>query len=208
MKFSLAHSSKWSIFIAGVSFLLACIFSIASTALLEDAAWSIGMLIVFLLILVGIVFDVMGLSAAAASETPFHAMASEKVKGARQAIGIVRNADRFSNFCNDVIGDICGVISGTATALVVLKLMISVNAENSALSTVVSVVFAGLVSAFTVGGKAMGKSFAIHYSTEIVLSIGKFFHILEQNLGIRVFNSKKSKSKNGKRGNKRAARSD
>ena len=42
---------------------------------------------------------------------------------ARQAIYIVRNADRVSNFCNDVIGDISGIISGTAVAFVVLKLL-------------------------------------------------------------------------------------
>jgi hypothetical protein len=82
------------------------------------------------------------------------------------------------------------------------------NADNALLSTVVSVLFAGLVSALTVGGKAMGKSFAIHYSNEIVLSIGKFFYFLEHRLGIRIFNGKKKKNKsnNGKRGNKRAAR--
>ncbi|ANE48065.1 membrane protein [Paenibacillus swuensis] len=208
MKFSVRDSVKWSIFIAGVSFILACIFSVTSTTLLGGVSWGIGMCVVFMLILVGIFFDVMGLSAAAANETPFHAMASEKVHGARQAIGIVRNADRFSNFCNDVIGDICGVISGAAGALVVLKLLVSMNAENSVLTTVVSVVFAGIVSALTVGGKAMGKSFAIHYSTEIVLTIGKFFYLIEHHLGIRIFNAKKNKSsKNGKRGNKRAARS-
>lgn len=75
------------------------------------------MMIVLLLVIIGVFFDMMGLSAAAAVETPFHAMASEKVADAKQAIAIVRNADRFSNFCNDVIGDMTGVISGSATAM-------------------------------------------------------------------------------------------
>lgn len=206
MKFSLKNSIKWSIFISVITFILACVFSIASTTVLEGVSWGLGMVTVLFLILIGIFFDMMGISSTAAKETPFHAMASEKVKGARQAINIVRNADRFSSFCNDVIGDISGIISGAATAIVVIKLITSMNSENTILYTIISVVFSGLVSALTVGGKAMGKSFAIHYSNHIVLMIGKFFYILNHRFGIQLFNQKKQS--NGKRGNKRAARTD
>lgn len=206
MKFSLIHSIRWSIFISVVTFILACIFTVTSTAVLEGFPWGIGMLIVIFLICNGIFFDIMGLAAAAANETPFHAMASERVKGSRQAIQIVRNADRFSNFCNDVIGDISGVISGAASALVVIKLMAGLGGDNELLRTAVSIVFTALVSALTVGGKAMGKSFALHYSTEIVLFIGKIFYFLQERIGVQWFNPKKKKNNQGKRGNKRAAR--
>lgn len=204
MKYSFRHSMKWSIFISAVTFVLAGIFSVFSTMILEGVVWGIGMLIVLAIIMIGIVFDMMGLASAAAHEKPFHAMASEKVRGAKQAIGIVRNADRFSSFCNDVIGDISGIISGAATTLVVLKLLTSLNVEHSVLYTSVSVVFSALVSALTVGGKALGKSFAIRNATQIVLIIGKFFYFLEHRFGIRIFNTVKKKSNNGKRGNKRA----
>lgn len=133
-------------------------------------------------------------------------MASERVRGSKHAIYIVRNADRFSNFCNDVIGDIAGVISGAASALVVAKLMLSMNGSEL-MYTVVAVVFTGAVSALTVGGKAMGKSFAIHHANSIVLIIGKSFELLERRLGIRIFTKKRRKSKSGKRGKQRAARS-
>ncbi|MFC0214214.1 hypothetical protein ACFFK0_17430 [Paenibacillus chartarius] len=208
MKFSLRHSMRWSVLIACITFVLACLFTVSSTTILEGASWGIGMLIVFILICTGIFFDILGLGAAAAKETPFHAMASERVPGAKHAIYIVRNADRFSNFCNDVIGDISGVISGAASALVVFKLMASFE-QYEVLRTAVSVVFTGMVSALTVGGKAVGKSFALHYATEIVLLIGKFFYLLERRLGIKILHTtrKKPKSTNGKRGNKRAARS-
>ncbi|HEX7058217.1 MAG TPA: hypothetical protein VF260_13595, partial [Bacilli bacterium] len=161
MKYSLRHSMKWSIFISAATFLLACGFSVASTILLEGVAWGAGMLIVLGLMLVGIIFDMMGIASTAAEETPFHAMAAERVPGAKQCIYIVRNADRFSSFCNDVIGDISSIISGAASALVVLKLMASIGAEHSAWYTAVSVVFSALVSAGTVGGKALGKSYSI-----------------------------------------------
>jgi CBS domain containing-hemolysin-like protein len=206
MKFNLKSSIRWSIFISAVTFAMAFIFTVVSTTVLEGVTWGIGMVIVILLVLNGIFFDVLGLSAAAASEAPFHGMASEKVKGSKHAIQIVRNADRFSNFCNDVIGDISSVISGAAGAAVVLKLVASFGGSEGLLSTVVGVIFTALVSALTVGGKAMGKSFAIHYSTRIILTVGKVFYFLEARFGIVIFKTKNNnKNKhNGKRGNKRA----
>jgi len=204
MKYSFKSSAKWSVFIFVVTYILSCVFTVVSTTMLEGVGWGVGVLIVFMFVLIGVVFDMMGLAAASAQERPFHAMASEKVKGAKQSIYIVRNADRFSNFCNDVVGDVAGVISGAASALVVLKLFGSA-AGDSFQYTLFSVLFTGLVSAVTVGGKALGKSFAIHYATEIVLTIGKLFYLLEVYFRIRLFNGRKAKS-NGKRGHKRAAK--
>jgi CBS domain containing-hemolysin-like protein len=203
MRFSIKHSIRWSIFISIVTFILACIFTVTSTAALDGFSWGIGMVIVLLLVLTGIFFDILGLAAAAANEVPFHGMASERVDGSRQAIYIVRNADRFSNFCNDVVGDVVSVISGAASAAVVIKIM--VGADSELLRTVVSIIFTAMVSALTVGGKAMGKSFAIHYATDIILNVGRVFYVLEKRFHLKIFSAKKKqKPNNGKRGNKRA----
>lgn len=194
MKYSFSKSMKWSVLITILTFFLAAIFTVGSTVLLEGLAWGMGMLIVLILVLIGIIFDMMGLAAAAAKETPFHAMASEKVRGSRQALGIIRNADRFSNICNDVIGDIAGIISGAATAIVVIKLMMPYP-DLVWMKLTVSVVFTALVSALTVGGKAFGKSISLSFSTPIVLMIGKVFYVLEHRLGIRFFSIKKKAKK-------------
>ncbi|WP_338016884.1 hypothetical protein [Paenibacillus antri] len=196
---------RWSIFISIITFILASVFSVVSTAMLQGVVWAAGVVIVLFIVLVGIGFDMMGIASASANERPFHAMAAEKVPGAKQSIFIVRNADRFSNFCNDVVGDICGIISGTASALVVGKMIVSSSEGDGLLTAAVTVVFSAIVSALTVGGKAVGKSFAIHYSIPIVLWIGRFFFLLERRFGIRIWGGKKKT--NGKRGNKRAARS-
>lgn len=204
MKSSFRHALKWCIFITIVTFVLAVLFSVASNTLLNGLNWALGMLVVLFLVMIGIFFDIIGIATTAADETPYHAMASERVRGAKHAIYIVRNADRVSNFCNDVIGDISGIISGTAVTFVILQLLTTLQVSDGLLSTIVNVVFAGLVSALTVGGKALGKTFAITQATSIVLMIGKFFYFLERRLKIKVFVSKKSKS--GKRGKKNAAR--
>jgi CBS domain containing-hemolysin-like protein len=199
---------RWGIYISIATFFLACFFSVTSTIMLEGVAWGSGMLVVFILVLIGIFFDMMGIASAAAKETPFHAMAAERVPGSKNAIHIVRNADRFSSFCNDVIGDIVSIISGTATAIVVLKLVSSADYELTVWHTVISVIFSATVSALMVGGKAIGKSYAIHHANEIVLWIGKLFAILNKRLGLKLFTgipTKKNRSMKGKRGKKRAS---
>lgn len=200
----LFHSSiKWSSLIAVITFVLAAIFSIISTYILDGLSWAMGMVIVLIIILIGIFFDMLGIASTSANETPFHAMASEKVPGAKHAILITRNADRFSNFCNDVVGDVSGIISGTASAIVIIELTISLNnGGNSAFEYIVSVVFTSIVAALTVGGKAFGKSFAIKYSTDIIYQVGKLFYFLEDKFNIVIIRDNKKKRKKGHKASK------
>jgi CBS domain containing-hemolysin-like protein len=202
MKFSWKESIKWSTMIAVVTLVLAAIFSIVSTFVLSGAALAVSILVVFAIILIGVVFDTIGLAAAAADEIPFHAMASERLSGAREAILICRNADRFSSFCNDVIGDISGIVSGTASAVVVLQLVLEIGAgEDSGAHFALSVIFTSIVAALTVGGKAIGKSIALNFSTPIILFVGKIFYFLNHKFHIRLFNGYAKKEKKRDRKN-------
>src|SRR5699024_6410578 len=122
MSSQIQRSIKFSITIAVITFVLAAIFSIVSSSLLSNVIWYLGIIIVLIIVFIGIIFDMLGIASTAAEEAPFHAMASEKVPGARESVIIIRNADKFASFCNDVIGDISGIVSGTATAIVVLQI--------------------------------------------------------------------------------------
>lgn len=192
MKALLKKSLQWSISIAVITLVLAAIFSIISTGLLDGVTWAIGMIIVLAIILIGIIFDIIGVAATAANEIPFHAMASEKVKGAKQAIVITRHADRVASFCNDVVGDVSGIVSGTASAIVVLELAIQLGShEGSPLHYITSVIFTSVVAALTVGGKAFGKTFAIQHSTTIILRVGRLIYFVENKLHVNLTNRKK-----------------
>lgn len=191
-------SIHWSIWIAVITLVLAAIFSVISTFILSGVTWAIGTVIVFLIVILGVFFDTIGVAATAADEKPFHAMASERLKGAKHAVLITRNADRFANFCNDVIGDISGIISGTASAYVVLQFALQLGyGDTSVQYLVISVLFTSVVAALTVGGKAIGKTLAIHYSTPIIFQVGRILYLFEVRLKIKVFstNGKKKKDK-------------
>ena len=105
---------KWIITIVVITFVLSfCLSSIANNAI-PNCSLIVGILLTFLFIAIGILFDIIGVSVTAADEAVFHSMNSRKVKGANVAVKFKKNADKVSNFCCDVIGDICGVISGAA----------------------------------------------------------------------------------------------
>ncbi|MEC3885268.1 hypothetical protein GLW00_13465 [Halobacillus litoralis] len=192
----LKKSLKFSLSIAVITFVLAAIFSVISSSVLSGVVWIIGLVLVFLIVFTGVVFDMLGIAATAAQEQPFHAMASEKVNGAKEAIAIVRNADRFASFCNDVIGDISGIVSGTASAVVVIQLANNFGySDGSTVQIVISVILTSIVAALTVGGKALGKFFAINKSTDIIFFAAKVISWLEKRLKVRIVTSAPSSTK-------------
>ena len=129
----------------------------------------------FLIILTGIIFDIIGMAVTTAAESPFHSMAAHRIKGSARAIKLIKSKDKVSNFCNDVVGDICGIISGSASATVVAYIIKNTPTLNGFL---MSIAITSFVAALTVGGKAIGKGFAIRYSNSIVYTVARFLSIL------------------------------
>ena len=107
---------------------------------------------------------------------PFHAMAAHKEKGAKESLMLLRNAGRVSSVCNDVVGDICGIVSGATGAVIVTQLQQALNLR----TVLISVGVTALVSGLTIGGKALGKTFAIQKSTKVVYWAGRVLHIFHR----------------------------
>lgn len=161
------ESKSWILIITIISFFLSAALLFASSKILGSVNIPVILFsVVLIIILVGIVLDTVGIAVTAADETPFHAMASRKLYGAKQAIKLIRNANKVSSFCNDVVGDICSVISGTASAIIIYKI-VGADAETSLAGLAIS----GMVASLTVGGKAMGKTIAIQNSNYIVYKV-------------------------------------
>lgn len=152
---------------------LSAVLSLASESMLEGAGVTAALLMLALFIGLGIVFDIVGVAVTAADPKPFHAMASHKEKGAKQSLMLLRNAGRVSSVCNDVVGDICGIISGSTAAIIVTRLQQALSIRSVAVSLAVT----ALVSGLTIGGKALGKMFAINKSTAVLQTVGRILHV-------------------------------
>lgn len=165
------------------TFLLATIFVLPTVSLFGNSPLYIAFPALLTIILFGIVFDVIGVAVAAADETPFHALAAKKTPGARWAIWLVRNADRVSSFCNDIVGDVAGTLSGASAAAIVVQLVSMASADRR-LDQIINIAVIGLVAAFTVGGKAAGKSFAFSQAQWVVGRVGLVLHWFDSTTGL------------------------
>ena len=105
---------KWIITIVFISFLISFGFSFICQMTIPNLSLVVGILVTLFFVFLGILFDIIGVSVTSADEAVFHSMNSRKVKGADVAVTFKKNAEKVSSFCCDVIGDICGIISGAA----------------------------------------------------------------------------------------------
>ena len=177
---------RWVVTIFVVTIVVSGIISLLSDLFISGSSMPVAFLILLIIIFVGIVFDIIGMAVASADEKPFHSMAARKVPGAQESIRLLRNAERVSSICNDVVGDICGVVSGSASATIAASIL--ANFEFT-WPQVISLMMSALAAGLTVGGKAVGKGFAVSSSTKIVHGVGKLLYTL------RHFSRKPSKKK-------------
>ena len=114
-------NSGWIAKITIASMLISMALTFASAKILGSAGYVMAFLVLAVFILLGVVFDTIGVAVTAASIAPFHSMAAKKESGAAEALRLIRNAEKVSSICADVVGDISGIISGTTSALIVHK---------------------------------------------------------------------------------------
>lgn len=164
---------KWLIKIVIMAFAISFGLSFVSQMTIPNLSIGLGILITLLFVIIGIVFDIVGVAVNSADEKVFHSMNARKVKGANVAVKFKKNADKVSSFCNDVIGDICGIISGAAATTIAVGLAKILNVD----SLFVNLTIAAIVAALTIGGKAMGKSFAMNKSDIILYEFAKIVSI-------------------------------
>ncbi len=164
---------KWCISLMISAAIISMTLSFVSEVAMRNVNIFVGIIVILVFIGIGILFDTIGVSVTSADEAPFHAMASKKIKGAKMAVKLKKNSNKVSSFCCDVIGDICGIISGAAGVVVAGSL----HTIFSMPLIVSSLIVTGIVAAITIGGKAFEKSFAINKGNEILYRFAKIISI-------------------------------
>ena len=180
------HSNfRWIVTIFFVAVLISSAISFLSSSVMEDAGIVEAFVGLLLIVLIGILFDFVGVAVMSAGEKPFHSMAAKKVPGAAEALMLLRNAEKVSSFCNDVVGDICGVVSGSASAVIAVKALSNLNSD-----AVGQLIMSALVAGITIAGKALGKNIAMRRSTQIVHLVSKPIYYIKS-----LFRRKKTRKR-------------
>lgn len=168
------NNNKWVAQLALMAFGISFAFSFISEISLKKTNLVVSVIVVLLFIFLGIIFDMIGVAITTADEAPFHSMSSRnKVKAAKVAVMLKKNADKMSSFCNDVIGDICGIISGSA-GVVIANNLTEMFGMDILLATLLTT---ATIAALTIGGKGYEKAIAIDKSNDILYAFAKVISV-------------------------------
>ena len=171
------QDKKWIITVTVLSFFISLVMALISELIIPNAVISISIFLVLIFIFLGIIFDIIGLAANTADPKIFHSMATKKVKGSKKAIELIKNKDKVSSLLNDVIGDICGVVSGSCGLAISITLASMLNTSK----LLTTVLITSIISSLTIGGKAFGKAIAINNANEIVFEFAKILNVFSKN---------------------------
>ncbi len=159
-----------------MTLVLSAVFAVVTELVLSNGNLILSFIILVVLIAISIIFDMIGTAAASCDINPFISKASRKDKTATVAMGLLKNAESVASFCNDVVGDICGIVSGGCASTIVLSFALAGSEQNF----ILTIIFSAIVSAMTVGGKAVGKLLAIRQSEKIIGTVSKLVGIFKK----------------------------
>ncbi len=160
----LSKGAVWTIKITVITLCVAFVVSFITEITSSKSNVIISILLLCILIIIAIIFDAIGVAATSCELAPLLSMSARKVSGAQVAVKLVKNAEKVANICNDVVGDMAGIVSGTCAAAIVLKF-----AADNPNMYLFNILMTSVVSAVTVGGKAFFKTIAIKNSKELIM---------------------------------------
>lgn len=185
-----SHSAiKWPLLVLVISFAICMGFGVLSEISLSGASIVIAIVVILVFVVIAIIADMLSVAITACDMKPFRAMASKKVKGAKDAIKLKLNADRVASIFGDIVGDVCGILSGAAGATVTSAII--TNSITGFWGVVIASLVSAIIAAITISGKAFMKRYSMDHAEQIVMIFARF---------LSLFHSDKKRTKKRKKG--------
>jgi len=160
---------RWAFKILFIAVCMSFVFSLLSQTILSSIGIVMAILTFLFFIFISVVFDMIGVAITCASEDFF--LQRKEEKGASVALLMKKNSEKVCSFCNDVVGDICGILSGACGACVIMT--ITEHIETATFVVIVSSLVSAIIAGLTIFSKALMKSYAISNANSFILKIGK-----------------------------------
>ena len=157
----------WAIRMFFLTLCLSSLFSLISQSLMSYLGVVTSILTILTFIFISICFDMVGIAVTSASRDFFK---NNNKKGVEVGKLLVDNSEKVCSFCADVVGDICGILSGAGGASVILSFTNIIKDQN--IMVIVSTLVSALIAGVTIFGKACMKEKAIKNANTIILKVG------------------------------------
>ncbi|MCL2598569.1 MAG: hypothetical protein FWD76_01485 [Firmicutes bacterium] len=160
---------KWILKAFVLAFVLTLVFATISDTVLLDAGWILAIVVIAVLMVVTVFFDMIGTAVMIADPVPFHAMASKRVKGARNALRVIKAQNMVTSICSDIIGDIGGILSGALGVGLAITLL---SEKGAWYDPYLSIFVSACIASLTIALRAFVRGIAKKRSQKIVWRMG------------------------------------
>ncbi len=170
----------WPIKIFFLAVALSLLFSVSSELLMSGAGVVVSIICIIFFISVSVITDMIGVAVTACNPEPFKAMASRKVRGAKESLFLIKNADKVASLCADVVGDVCGILSGAAGTTILYHIITDTSTE--AYEIIIASLVSAIIAGLTIFGKAIFKRYSMNNCNKVILTLGKCLSIFSRNM--------------------------
>ncbi len=168
---------RWLFEVFFISLGLSILFALVSELMLAHSSLGLALILIILLMVANVFFDLIAMAVTACSIKPLLELSQKNQKGADVAIRMVKNADKVSCICGDVVGDICGILCGAGGVTIAAILLTCCPSANS---LIISLLLNAVIASLTITAKAIGKSYALNHSTQIVIFVARKLSFLSK----------------------------
>ncbi len=161
------HNLNWAIKTFVLSIFLSIFFSVVSQSMFPNLPVCLSLFVIVFFMVFASIFDMIGV---AVTSTSLEKLEKYKTsKGFQTALKLCKNREKVSSFCGDVVGDICGILSGAGGVSLVLAMHI----QQASVYFLATCLVSSLIAGLTIFGKAVLKGFAVENCEKVVLATGK-----------------------------------
>ena len=162
----------WSVKIFILSICLSVVFSTISQSLFPTLPNILSVVVILFFIALSTIFDMIGVAIASTNKEK---LKKDQFKDCWQTANkLCDNTEKVSSFCCDVVGDICGILSGAGGVSLVLNLDI----KDANLYLLVTCLVSSLIAGLTIFAKAIMKKKAVQKAEQVLLTTCQFLNVV------------------------------
>lgn len=162
------NNLRWATKTFVLSIALSIVFSVASQSLFPSLPIFLSLFVIAFFIIVSAIFDMIGVAVTSIDIKQLERYGGQK--GYKSAIHLCQNTEKVSSFCGDVVGDICGILSGAGG----VSLVVNMHITNANVYFIVTCLVSALIAGLTIFCKAVMKGYAVDYCEKVVMKTGSF----------------------------------
>lgn len=169
------NSARWAFKALILSVSFSILFGMFSQSLFPKLPWFLSVLIIFFFIFIAVLFDMIGVSFTTLSKNDLNGLFGQNKDFFNTLSRLYENKDKISSFCGDIVGDICGILSGAGG----VSLVFNMNIQDANVKFITTCIVSSIIAGLTIFGKAIMKGYAVQNCKKVTYVTAKTIFTLQ-----------------------------